>query len=131
MSAVQAELPRTEVTNGDVPILVGKAWNADTGARSAPPEKSVAATCSDQGLRLATARKSMPFFLIPTALGVSFFLIWAFIGGMIFRESQLAVQRDQDSEVGRFAQFRPHDSRATIQPPKAKRARRKRPQLVS
>jgi hypothetical protein len=73
----------------------------------------------------------MPFFLIPTALGVSFFLIWAFIGGMMFRDSQLAVQRDLDSEAGGFAQFRPHDSRATIQPPKGRRVRRKQPQLVS
>ena len=38
----------------------------------------------------------MPFFLIPTALGVCFFLIWAFIGGMIFRDSQLAAQRETD-----------------------------------
>jgi hypothetical protein len=41
----------------------------------------------------------MPFFLIPTALGVSFFLIWAFIGGMIFRDSQLAAQRERDSDI--------------------------------
>ncbi len=117
--------------NGGVPILVSKAWNADTGARSAPPETSVAAACNAQALRLATARKSMPFFLIPTALGVSFFLIWAFIGGMIFRDSQLAGQRDLDIEVGRFAQFRPHDTRATMQPSQGKRASQKRPQLVS
>lgn len=117
--------------NASRPISVRKAWNADTGARSAPPETSVAAAGNAQALRLATARKSMPFFLIPTALGVSFFLIWAFIGGMIFRESQLAVQRDQDSEFGGFARSRPHDSRATIHPPKGRRVRRKRPQLVS
>jgi hypothetical protein len=41
----------------------------------------------------------MPFFLIPTALGVCFFLIWAFIGGMIFRDSQLAAERERESEV--------------------------------
>jgi hypothetical protein len=41
----------------------------------------------------------MPFFLIPTALGVCFFLIWAFIGGMIFRDSQLAAQRERDSDI--------------------------------
>lgn len=44
----------------------------------------------------------MPFFLIPTALGVSFFLIWAFIGGMVFRDSQLAAQRDMDADAATF-----------------------------
>ena len=38
----------------------------------------------------------MPFPLIPTALGICFFLIWAFIGGMIFRDSHLAAQRERD-----------------------------------
>jgi hypothetical protein len=37
----------------------------------------------------------MPFPFIPTALGVCFFLIWLFIGGIIFRDSQLAVRRDR------------------------------------
>jgi hypothetical protein len=41
----------------------------------------------------------MPFFLIPTALGVCFCLIWVFIGGMIFRDSQLASQRERDADV--------------------------------
>jgi hypothetical protein len=41
----------------------------------------------------------MPFFLIPTALGVCFFLIWVFIGGMMFRDSQIAVQRELESDV--------------------------------
>ena len=41
----------------------------------------------------------MPFFLIPSALGLSFFLIWAFIGGMIFRDSQLAAQHETDSDL--------------------------------
>ena len=41
----------------------------------------------------------MPFFLIPTALGVCFCLIWVFIGGMIFRDSQLASQREHDADV--------------------------------
>ena len=40
----------------------------------------------------------MPFPLIPTALGVCFFLIWAFIGGMIFRDGQLAAHRDREFE---------------------------------
>jgi hypothetical protein len=41
----------------------------------------------------------MPFFLIPPALGVCFFLIWIFIGGMIFRDSQLAAQHDTDWDI--------------------------------
>ena len=39
----------------------------------------------------------MPFPLIPTALGICFFLVWAFIGGMIFRDGQLAAQRERES----------------------------------
>jgi hypothetical protein len=73
----------------------------------------------------------MPFFLIPTALGVSFFLIWAFIGGMVFRESQLAVQRDLDSGAGLPPRYLPREARAPVRPPMGKRVRRKRPQLVS
>jgi hypothetical protein len=34
----------------------------------------------------------MPFALIPTALGVCFFLVWAFIGGMILRDGRLAAE---------------------------------------
>lgn len=41
----------------------------------------------------------MPFFLIPTALGVCFFLVWAFIGGMIFRDGQLAARRERESDT--------------------------------
>ena len=41
----------------------------------------------------------MPFFLIPTTLGVCFFLIWVFIGGMIFRDGQLAAQRDAEFDA--------------------------------
>ena len=43
---------------------------------------------------------SMPFALIPTALGVCFCLVWVFIGGMILRDSQLAAQQDLDSDIG-------------------------------
>jgi hypothetical protein len=39
----------------------------------------------------------MPFALIPTALGVCFFLIWAFIGGMVLRDGHLAAEREQDA----------------------------------
>lgn len=38
----------------------------------------------------------MPFFLIPTTLAVCFCLIWVFIGGMIFRDGQLAAQQEQE-----------------------------------
>jgi len=38
----------------------------------------------------------MPFALIPTVLGVCFFLVWAFIGGMILRDGQLAANRERD-----------------------------------
>lgn len=44
----------------------------------------------------------MPFFLIPSALGVCFFLVWVFIGGMILRDGQLAAQRDQDLDLTIF-----------------------------
>ena len=39
----------------------------------------------------------MPFALIPTALGVCFFLIWAFIGGMVLRDGRLAADEEQDA----------------------------------
>ena len=41
----------------------------------------------------------MPFALIPTALGVCFFLVWVFIGGMIFRDTQLAAQSENESQL--------------------------------
>ena len=41
----------------------------------------------------------MPFALIPTALGICFCLVWTFIGGMIFRDGQLAAQQDRDSDI--------------------------------
>ena len=40
----------------------------------------------------------MPFPLIPTALGLCFLLMWVFIGGMIFRDSQIAARRDREIE---------------------------------
>jgi hypothetical protein len=58
----------------------------------------------------------MPFFLIPSALGVCFFLIWVFIGGMIFRDSQLAAQHDIDSEVNLL----PHSAPRRINRPHTK-----------
>jgi hypothetical protein len=44
----------------------------------------------------------MPFPFIPTALGICFFLIWAFIGGMIYRDSQLAAQREREFDGPRL-----------------------------
>jgi hypothetical protein len=38
----------------------------------------------------------MPFPLIPTALGVCFFLIWLFIGGMILRDGQLDARHHRE-----------------------------------
>jgi hypothetical protein len=52
----------------------------------------------------------MPFPLIPTALGVCFFLVWALIGGMIFRDGQLAVRRERELE-GRFLPISPRSPR--------------------
>ena len=40
----------------------------------------------------------MPFPLLPTVLGISFVLIWAFIGAMVVRDSQLAARRESGSE---------------------------------
>lgn len=42
----------------------------------------------------------MPFPFIPTALGICFFLVWVFIGGMIFRDGQLAAARDREMDHG-------------------------------
>jgi hypothetical protein len=57
----------------------------------------------------------MPFALIPTALGVCFCLVWAFIGGMIFRDSQLAAQQECEFDTNilplptrRISQSGPH-----------------------
>lgn len=41
----------------------------------------------------------MPFPLIPTALGLCFLLVWVLIGGMILRDSQLAVENERDSDL--------------------------------
>ena len=41
----------------------------------------------------------MPFPLIPTALGLCFLLVWAFIAGMIFRDGQLAARRDREMDA--------------------------------
>lgn len=41
----------------------------------------------------------MPFPLIPTALAVGFLLMWALIGGMLFRDGQLAARRERESQL--------------------------------
>jgi hypothetical protein len=40
----------------------------------------------------------MPFPLIPTALAVGFLLMWVLIGGLLFRDGQLAARRERESE---------------------------------
>jgi hypothetical protein len=68
----------------------------------------------------------MPFFLIPSALGICFFLIWVFIGGMIFRDSQLAAQRERESDYA----FLPSARLQVVPRPKTRR-RVKRAQFAS
>jgi hypothetical protein len=36
----------------------------------------------------------MPFPFIPSALGLCFLLMWALVAGIIIRDGQLAIQRD-------------------------------------
>jgi hypothetical protein len=67
----------------------------------------------------------MPFFLIPSALGVCFFLIWAFIGGMIFRDCQIAAQQEVDSDLA-ILPLSIHRAPTMRHRPKIKRASRKR-----
>jgi hypothetical protein len=43
---------------------------------------------------------SMPFALIPTALGVCFCLVWVFIGGMILRDGHIAAEQERATEMG-------------------------------
>jgi hypothetical protein len=69
----------------------------------------------------------MPFFLIPSALGVCFCLIWVFIGGMIYRDAQLAAQRDRESEMALQPLARYH----AVPRPKAVQRRAKRAQFAS
>jgi hypothetical protein len=48
--------------------------------------------------QVAVRSNSMPFPLIPTALGLCFFLMWVFIGGMIFRDGQIATRCDREHD---------------------------------
>jgi len=74
----------------------------------------------------------MPFFLIPTALGVCFFVIWVFIGGMVFRDSQLAAQSESESELV-ILPLGPHRAprRPKMQRPKAPGPSKKRMRFAS
>jgi hypothetical protein len=42
----------------------------------------------------------MPFPLIPTALGLCFVLMWAFVAGIIIRDSQISLERDKGRDAG-------------------------------
>ena len=55
----------------------------------------------------------MLFPLLPTIATVFFALIWAFVGGMIYRDSQVAVQ--DDLETTRHRVYRPTERRDSSQ----------------
>jgi hypothetical protein len=61
------------------------------GVLNAPPEMSDAALGLARSPATLIHEVSMPFFLIPFALGLSFFSIWILIGGMIFHDDQFAT----------------------------------------
>jgi hypothetical protein len=87
--------------NGRLADTVLEAWSADQGVRSAPLQSRSLKARPHLGRATRDCEEiSMPFALIPTALGVCFCLVWVFIGGMILRDGQLAAQRDLDSDVG-------------------------------
>ena len=65
----------------------------------------------------------MPFFLIPSTLGVCFFLIWVFIGGMMFRDGQLAAQREREFDGPMFPLGTRVDGPSAIRRARAKRLR--------
>lgn len=67
------------------------------GVLNAPPETSDAALGLVRPPAALNCEVSMPFFLIPFVLGLSFLLIWAIIGGMIFHDGQAVAQHDIDA----------------------------------
>jgi hypothetical protein len=69
-------------------------------AVTGPPPEKVAGRRTDLhgGAHYRREILTMPFPLIPTALGVCFFLVWAFIGGLILRDGQLAAQRERECD---------------------------------
>ena len=94
-------LPPEFRTNGRPVDTVIEAWSADQGARSALlKSRSLKGSSHPWRATRDCEEISMPFALIPTALGVCFCLVWVFIGGMILHDGQLAAQQDLDSDVG-------------------------------
>jgi hypothetical protein len=73
----------------------------------------------------------MPFFLIPSALGVCFFLIWAFIGGMMIRDSHLAAQREVDSDIAILPNPISRGPHSLPRRPKGSRSKRNAVQFAS
>lgn len=67
----------------------------------------------------------MPFFLIPSTLGVCFFLIWVFIGGMMFRDGQLAAQQEREFDGAMPRGMHRVDGPSSIRRARAKRMRGK------
>ena len=55
----------------------------------------------------------MPFPLLPTVLGISFALVWMFIGAIILRDSQMAARRERDAD----SQILPLPARKPDRPP--------------
>jgi phospholipid N-methyltransferase len=74
----------------------------------------------------------MPFFLIPTTLGVCFCLIWLFIGGMVFRDGQLAAQQERefDATISPLPVLRISRQKSALRVP-SKRMHRKRVSVAS
>jgi hypothetical protein len=67
----------------------------------------------------------MPYPLIPAALVACFLLMWALIGGMIFRDSQLAVENEREADIN-VLPLAPHSS-TRRRPTNARRRRGARP----
>lgn len=68
----------------------------------------------------------MPFFLIPSTLAVCFFLVWVFIGGMMFRDGQLAAQQEREFDGATFPRgMHRVDGQSSIRRARAKRMRGK------
>ncbi len=71
----------------------------------------------------------MPLSLIQSVLGLSFALIWVFIGSMIFRDRQLAIRGEQNSDddakpAARRAAAPPSARERVMRPGKRTRRRR-------
>ena len=64
----------------------------------------------------------MPFPMIPTALALGFFLVWVLIGGLLFRDGQLAERRDR--ELGSNLLPLPPNRSASARPASTRRTKR-------